>query len=101
MGAPTTDRGGIQQVIRALQDAGWQLHYVNDGEGRVKTSTEQRAVDAITAVDQAWCYFKRTVDGTEQHGYVFFVLGNDPEEVVCDYTTNLDPTVGDLTGSWF
>lgn len=97
MSTPTTDRGGIEQVIRALVAAGWELHYVDDrGDETIEVSTEPEAVKAITDVDEAFLFVKRA----DQTGYVFFVLGNDPWEVVCDYTTNLDPTIGDLTSSW-
>lgn len=82
---PTTDRGGIQQAIRALRADGWELRSVNDGGENVRVRTETEAVENITAVDEAWLHVKRG----DERGYVFFVLGNAPDEVVCDYTTNL------------
>ena len=99
MGAPTTDLGGIQQTIRALKAAGWRLDYVNDGEDEVKVETEKDATDAITAVDSA--HLIVTKDEGCTRGYVFFVLGNDPEEVICDYTTNLSSVIDPLTDGWF
>lgn len=91
MGIPTSDRGGIQQAIRALRADGWTLDHVNDGGERVKVTTETEAIEAIMAVDEAWLHVKRgsEADGTDARGYAFFVLGNAPDEVVCDYTTNL------------
>lgn len=103
MSAPTTDRGGIEQAIRALRAAGWELDYVNDGEEEILVDTEPAAIDAVMAVDQAWLHFKkREANGVVYAtGWLFFVLGNDPDEVICDYTTNLDPTIEDLTRGWW
>ncbi len=95
MSAPTTDRGGIQQTIRTLRADGWTLSHVYDGE-RVPVSNETEAIDAVTAVDDSWLHVRK---GTEK-GAVRFVLGNDPEEVVCDYTVNLT-CLDTLTESWY
>jgi hypothetical protein len=96
MGAPTTDRGGIQQTIRALVAEGWDLLFVWDGEDRVPVTMEPAAIEAITAVDDSRLYVGK---GAER-GWVRFVLGNAPDEVVCDYTTNLT-CVDTLTESWW
>jgi len=95
--APESDSAGIRQVIRALRKAGWELAYVENGEETERVKTEPEAVEIATATDLAWIHFSRG----DERGWVFFVLGNDPEEVVNDYTTNLDPTVDELTRSWW
>lgn len=97
MSAPTTDRGGIQQTIRALRDAGWELDSVWDGEESTPVTSYPQAVDDIMSVDQAHLYVKK--DGAE--GWVFFVLGNDPDEVINDYTVNLSEVLDPLTESWW
>lgn len=93
--SPTTDRGGIQQAIRALRADGWELDKVYDGEELVVVSNETEAIDAITAVDMATLNVRKA----GKTGHVLFVLGNSPEEVICDYTTNLD-ILDKLTESW-
>lgn len=98
MGTPTTDRGGIQQVLRALAESGHTLSYVFDGEEDVKVDTKGQALDAIMAVDDAFLHV--TLPDGERTGWVRFVLGNDPDEVVCDYTVNLE-VVDKLTSSWW
>lgn len=95
--APTTDRGGIQQTIRALLASGHTLSFVYDGEDKVQVSTQGQAVEAIMAVDDARLYVLLPNDKT---GWVRFVMGNSPEEVVCDYTVNLCPTLDPLTEGW-
>lgn len=97
MSAPTTDRGGIQQVIRTLKAAGYELDSVWDGEESTPVSTEHEALEVIMNLDQATLYVN--VLGVTV-GHVFFVLGNDPDEVVCDYTVNLTE-VDTLISSWY
>lgn len=96
MGTPTTDRGGIQQVLRVLTESGHTLDRVYDGED-VDVSTVKDALEAVTAVDDAYLFV--TLPDGERTGWVRFVLGNDPEEVVCDHTVNLE-VVDKLTRSW-
>lgn len=99
MPAPSSDKAGIRQIIRALRDAGWELDYVYDREDETYVATEGAAIDAIMAVDEAFLYVKRTENGVR--GYVFFVLGNDPAEVAADYTVNLSNVIDPLTESWW
>lgn len=97
MTAPKTDEAAIRAIIRALRAAGWILTDVHDGEEEVVTTTENDAIEAITAVDAARLYVTRQ----GKVGHVFFVLGNDPEEVACDYTVNLSEVIDPLTESWW
>lgn len=97
MSLPTTDRGGIQQAIRALRDDGWNLYTVDDGEETIAPVNETEAVEAIMAVDVATLHLVNAKSG--EHGSVLFVLGNSPEEVVCDYTVNLT-ALDALIDSW-
>ena len=103
MSAPESDSAAIRQIIRALRKAGWELAYVDDREEQTKVKTEQEAIDAITAVDEAFLHLNRRKIGDlgPERGYVFFVLGNAPEEVACDYTVNLSDAIDPLTDSWF
>lgn len=102
MSAPTSDKAGIRQVIHALKAGGWELDFVHDGEEDQIVSTETEAVAAIVAVDDAFLNVKkREANGVVYEiGWVRFVMGNDPDEVVCDYTTNLTE-VGTLTHGWY
>lgn len=98
MTKPTSDRAGIRQAIRALRNAGYELLEVFDGEETVKVSSEKKAIDAIMAVDDA------TLFVTKNDGYnpwVRFVMGNSPEEVICDHTVSLSPVLDSLMTSWW
>lgn len=107
MPAPSSDQAGIRQTIRALKAAGYALSAVDDGDyydqneggdkdGDLKVATETEAIEAITAVDDAKLYAAK--GGC--FGWVRFVMGNDPEEVVCDYTMSLGDVLDPLTEKW-
>lgn len=99
MTAPSSDRAGIQQTIRALRAAGYTLVEVFNGDENVPVKTETQAIDAIMAVDDA-TLFVRTPEG-DYNPWVRFVLGNDPEEVICDHGESLSPVLDPLTESWW
>ena len=110
MSAPSSDSAGIRQAIRAVRAAGWDLNCVNDGEDRTFVQTEHDALNLITDLDDAWLHVRRPrspEEGPFEKGWGFetawirFVLGNSPDEVICDYTTNLDPTLSDLMEGWW
>lgn len=85
-----TEAGVMRQIIRACKAAGWTVTGVDNGGGLlVRTATEAEAMDEATATGQAHVLLER--DG--QRGWLFFVLGNCPEEVLNDYTTNLEDAV--------
>lgn len=98
MGAPSSDSAGIRQTIRALRAAGYTLANVQDGEENIPVSNEAEAMDAIMAVDDAFLVVNIT---PERQGWVRFVLGNAPEEVICDHTVNLSSVIEPLTDSWW
>lgn len=95
MSTPTTDRGGIQQIIRALRADGWELEYVRaDGDQQAVTN-EAQALEEIMAYDRARLVVRKGME----RGWVLFVLGNSPEEVAADWTVNLTP-VDRITDGW-
>lgn len=98
MTAPSSDSAGIRQTIRALRGAGYTLVEVWDGEETVRVKTESEAVEAITAVDDA-TLFVRTPEG-DRNPWVRFVMGNDPEEVICDHGVSLSPVLDALIDGW-
>lgn len=98
MTAPTSDRAGIVQTFEALKKAGWTDPSVWDGEEDTPVTTAKEAADIVMNLDQARLYVKGPL-GSE--GWVFFVLGNDPDEVICDHTVNLSEVLDPLTQGWF
>ena len=98
MSAPSSDRAAIRQTIRALKAAGYSPIEVFDSEETidVRGATEAEVIEALTATDESWLY----VEPTTSRSWLFFVLGNDPEEVINDYTMDLDPVIDPLFDKW-
>jgi hypothetical protein len=95
---PSNDREAITLIVQGLVDGGHTPRYVNDGEENVPTTTVADVVEAVTAVDVATAVF-RNPNGTR--GWVWFVQGNEPEEVAADYTVNLDPLLSSIVDPWW
>lgn len=97
MPTPTTDAAGIRQTIRALVADGWTLDRVEFGDPEPEPvyDDETKAMAIITDLDDAFLVVTRG----DQSGWVRFVMGNEPYEVVCDYTVNLE-CVSRLTSGW-
>lgn len=95
---PTSDRAAATQIIRGLIHKGWRLDRVYDGEEDISVVTVGQALAAIFAVDDAYLHVR--LPATGDTGWVRFVLGNDPEEVVCDHTVNLSPVIDPIMDGW-
>lgn len=100
MSAPKTDAAAIRQTIRALNAAGMTLLHVDDGEDLIRVRTEQDALDAITAVDDATLIVNLPAGSERETSHVRFVLGNEPYEVICDHGLSLSPVLDPLTERW-
>jgi hypothetical protein len=81
------ERQVIQRVITdALADPTLYL----SAEEAAPTRDEKVLLDEIFSVDEARLYYHRNGEPTA-YGWVFFVLGNSGWDVICDYTTTLEP----------
>lgn len=102
MSAPKSDKAAIRQVIRALRNAGYVITGGHDGEDRFTVapdvSEDVLIDDYLTVCDDSTLYV-RTPDGWES--FIYFVLGNDPEEVVCDHGVSLSPVLDPLMEGWW
>jgi hypothetical protein len=99
MGTPSTDSAAMKQIIDALREGGCQLLRVNNGEDEIEVSTRAEAITELTAVDSAHLFV--SLPNSNAEGWVWFVQGNDPEEVAADYTTNLSDWIDPVTEEWW
>lgn len=103
---PQCDRDGIAMSMNALLNNGWDLFQVWDGEEYVDIfdNNQNTALDAIMAVDGATLKVRRPAADLGgigyESGWVYFVLGNAPWEVICDHTTNLSHALDSLMEGW-
>ena len=79
----------VSSLLYKLQKAGYTLVYVHDGEERVKMDhkksnliNRKKATEVITSVDDSQLIVKKG----DIKASLYIVLGNDPEELVADYT---------------
>lgn len=83
---PRDDKAAIRKVLRSLKSVGYRAHEIFDEDQATYVGlpvNESLIVNEITGVDDATVLF------TGQRGdsfYVRFVMGNDPQEVVCDHS---------------
>jgi hypothetical protein len=101
MSAPSSDKAGVRQTIRALRAADHVITAVEDGASELHNFAPDASEDAIIAeamsCDDGYLIV-RLPDGRESH--VYFVFGNDPEEVICDHGVSLEPVLGPLMDGW-
>lgn len=81
----------VRKTIRLMKDAGWNVvgHNATNDESFEACSGEKETIEAVFSVDEAKVYFKK---GDLRRQVVFFVMGNDGWDVVCDYTAPMEGT---------
>ena len=96
---PSNDREAITLILNGLVMAGHTITAVIDDtwnkDEKTYTSNVHEALALVTSVDEAFVLFD------DESAWVYFVLGNEPEEVACNYTTNLDPDLSNITDPWW
>lgn len=93
MSVPSSDAAAVRRIVRHMKSKGAVLSAIDDGGDdtyRTVDWTEKQILDAAMAVDCSWLTWTRG----EESMTVFFVFGNSPEEVVCDYNA-IDSTLAE------
>lgn len=98
MGAPKTDMSAIKIALNRLDSAGWKPYAVDQHDDEVNVNSVYDAVKHVMEVDEAFVLVQHRETG--KTGWVFFVLGNDPEEVICNHTVNLSEVLDPLMEEW-
>ena len=95
---PTTDRDGVEQTWDALTKAGYSID-VFDGAGEeFKGLSRDKAVEEVMSCDDG--HFIAFLNG-KRVGFIWFVFGNEPDEVICDYAVTLEHIMDPLTEGWW
>lgn len=95
---PSNDREAVTLILEGLEAQDVTPEVVHDGEESIPVHSVSEAVDAIMAVDMA------TVDLVLPNGletFIWFVLGNDPEEVAADCGVSLLEFIDPITDVWW
>ncbi len=94
----------VESLLHHLEQVDAQVTAVNDGGGWQKVSSTAEAVDAATGGDDAFLKVCRA-DGALS--CLWLVYGNEPEELVADWTTSkewpdqwLDAAISSFCHEW-
>jgi len=102
MSAPSSDKAGVRQTIRALRAADHVITAVQDGAGEIHKfppdASEGAIIAEVMSCDDGYLIVNTPGRLTDSH--IYFVFGNDPEEVICDYTVDLSPVIDPLMEGW-
>lgn len=86
------ERGIAREVIRCLVDAGYSVTIDNSADHPVKRSTNKREIfDALCQTGQDYLVAYDMVG--QRVGWVWLVYGNEPCELIADYTLNLEAVI--------
>lgn len=102
--APKSDREAISLIIDGLIASGCTMHSTFDGDGtEFPYTTKEAALDVIMSCDDGHLYV--TMPEPQPNGnplsFIYFVLGNDPEEVVCDHGVSLSKYLDPIVDPWW
>lgn len=100
MTAPSSDKAAIRQTIRALRKADHIITGGHDGEYDFTCTpgeSEDSIIGNLMACDSS---ILRVTLPDGESGWMYFVLGNEPFEVICNHTVNLSPVLDPLTDGW-
>jgi len=84
------ERDVVSKLILMAAEAGWVCTHVDNGDGGVKVTTLEQAMDEAFAADDATLAFRK--NGHAMHVYV--VLGNDGWDAVADYSAPAEDVEG-------
>jgi hypothetical protein len=101
-GAPRDDKDGVEQTWDAIVAAGFDVGVQDGANEEFYGLTKERAVAEVMSCDEGFFIVmpKGETNQALREGYIYFVFGNAPEEVINDYTTNLDYIIDPLSKRW-
>jgi hypothetical protein len=101
-GAPRDDKDGVEQTYDALVAAGYDVGVLDGAQEEFFGLSKEKAVAEVMSCDEGWFLaMPKGATGSENRfGWVYFVYGNDPMEVINDHTTNLESVINPLSKRW-
>jgi hypothetical protein len=101
---PTTDRAAIDRVIDGLIEAGCKPTVARDCENEdlpFDGNSRKDVLDHLTSGDESVLFVDLPEGASRESSHVYFVLGNEPIEVVADHGEALTPYVDPITKPWW
>jgi hypothetical protein len=103
MSKPTSDRAAISRVINGLIEAGCTPTVARDCENEdmeYAGNTKTAILDHLTSGDESVLFVDLPEGAGRESSHVYFVLGNEPYEVVSDHGVSLTPYIDPITAEW-
>ena len=99
---PSNDREAISLIIDGLIERGCTPTVSRDGENEDLPYTDKEsALDWLTSCDESVLFVDLPEGAERENSFLLFVLGNEPEEVVCDHGISLSPYIDPIIDPWW
>lgn len=99
---PKNDREAISLIIDGLIERGCVPTMVRDGANEDHPYVEKEsALDDLTSCDESVLFVALPAGAERDSSHIYFVLGNEPREVACDYGVSLDPYLSPVVDPWW
>lgn len=92
----TTETAIVQAIVTKALKEGYTCH-VDNGDGWEKPAQNVKTiVEELTCTGESHLHVSKQIDAemlgisckVSRKGTIFFVFGNSPEELICDYSDN-------------
>ena len=104
---PSNDREAVTLIIKGLIKRGVIPVSVEDGEHEVFDVNHENmpeSLDELMSCDEGWLHVTIPASLTgdkDTDTWIYFVYGNDPAEVACDYGVSLSPYLDPIIDPWW
>lgn len=99
---PSNDREAISLIIDGLIERGCKPTTCRDGENEDLPYTDKAsALDWLTSCDESVLFVDLPEGAERESSFIYFVLGNDPEEVAADCGVSVSPYLDPITDPWW
>ena len=100
---PSNDREAMTLILDGIEKRGCKVRQVQQDSWNPEelddVETVKEAVDLVMEVDEAVVFVD--LPGGDASTWIFFVLGNSPEEVACDHGVSLSEYIDPITRCWW
>lgn len=99
---PKNDREAISLIIDGLIERGCAPTVVRDGANEDHLYiTKEAALDDLTSCDESVLFVDLPAGAKRGSSYIYFVLGNEPREVACDYEVSVSEFLEPIVDPWW
>lgn len=99
---PSNDREAISLIIDGLIKRGCVPSICRDGDSEdIPYIDKNTALDWLTSCDESVLFVDLPEGAERDSTFIYFVLGNEPEEVVCDHGVSLSPYLDPIIDPWW